>query len=72
MLVTGEEAGSIEKISDQIADKYEEEVSIELMTIGETLQPLIVVFIGMVVLLLALSVFVPLISIVSTLTAQGM
>lgn len=68
MLVTGEEAGSIEKISTQIADKYEEELNIELITIGETIQPIVVVVLGGIVLLGALAVFVPLVSIITAIS----
>ena len=65
MLVTGEEAGKVDQISEQIADAYEEEVDIAVGTIGDLLQPILTLIIGVLVLMVALALFVPLISMIS-------
>ncbi len=70
MLVTGEESGQLDQIAEHIADTYEEEVNISLSTIGELLQPVMTVFIGVVVGLLFLALFVPMIETLQTLTSQ--
>ncbi len=69
MLVTGEESGRLDNISEQIADTYEEEVNISLSTLGDALQPILTVFIGVLVVLVMLAVFVPLVNMVNQLSA---
>ncbi|HOZ46104.1 MAG TPA: type II secretion system F family protein [Candidatus Hydrogenedentes bacterium] len=71
MMVTGEESGRLDSITDQIATTYEEEVDIAIGTLGEALQPVLTVLIGVLVVLLMLSVFVPMISMLDTLGSVG-
>lgn len=71
MFVTGEESGRLDAIAEQIADTYEEEVNIAISTIGDALQPILTVFIGVLVILLMLAVFVPLITMIDQLGASG-
>ncbi len=71
MLVTGEESGRLDSIAEQIADTYEEDVNIAIATIGDALQPILTVFIGVLVILLMLAVFVPLITMIDQLGASG-
>lgn len=68
MLVTGEESGQLDKIAEHIADSLDEEVTISVNTLGELIQPVLTVFIGAIVLLLFLSVFVPIISLIQAQT----
>lgn len=72
MLVTGEETGTIDKVADQIATTYEEEVEIDVNGLGEAIQPAITVFMGMVVLAIAVALFQPIIEMVSQITAGNM
>ena len=69
MLVTGEESGRLDSIAEQIADTYEEEVNISLSTLGEALQPILTVFLGAVVVLVMLAVFIPLVNMINSLGA---
>ena len=71
MLVTGEESGRLDSIAEQIADTYEEEVNISLATLGEALQPILTVFIGILVIIVMLAVFVPLVSMISSMGASA-
>lgn len=71
MLVTGEESGQIDRIAEQIADTYQEEVNIKVSTIGDALVPIVTVFLGVVVGALAVALFWPLIQMVTSLNAQG-
>jgi type IV pilus assembly protein PilC len=71
MLVTGEESGQIDRIADQIADTYQEEVNIDVSTIGEALVPIVTVIIGVIVGFLAVAMFWPLITMVQNLGSQG-
>jgi type IV pilus assembly protein PilC len=69
MLVTGEESGRLDSIAEQIADTYEEEVNISLSTLGEALQPVLTVFLGIMVVLVMLAVFIPLVNMINSLSA---
>jgi type IV pilus assembly protein PilC len=69
MLVTGEESGRLDSIAEQIADTYEEEVNISLSTLGEALQPILTIFLGAVVVLVMLAVFIPLVNMINSLGA---
>jgi type IV pilus assembly protein PilC len=71
MIVTGEESGRLDSISEQIANTYEEEVNISIATLGDALQPILTVFIGVLVILLMLSVFLPLVDMINTMSAGG-
>ena len=61
MLVTGEESGTIDTIADQIADNYEEDIRVTVDSLGEILLPGVVVFMGGVVVIVALAVYLPMI-----------
>lgn len=69
MLVTGEESGRLDGIAEQIADTYEEEVNISISTLGDALQPILTVFLGVIVVLLMLAVFMPMMDMISQLGA---
>jgi type IV pilus assembly protein PilC len=71
MLVTGEETGTMEVIADQIADKYDEEVKILVNTLGEAVQPVLTLFMGGIVALIAMALFSPLIAMVNQIASSG-
>lgn len=59
MFSVGEEAGNLEEMMSFIADFYEQEVDYDVKTLSDRLEPLIYVFVGAMVLVLALGIFVP-------------
>lgn len=67
MLVTGEEAGRVDAVAEQVANVYEEEVEIAVNTLGETLQPIFTIFIGAIVLILFAALFLPIIGMIQQL-----
>ncbi len=69
MLITGEESGSLDKIAEQIAEIYDNEVQISVNTLGEALQPIFTVIVGVSVVILFISVFYPMISMIEQITA---
>jgi type II secretory pathway component PulF len=71
MLVTGEESGQLEKIADQIADNYEEDVNIRVSTLGDALVPIVTVVLGFIVVGVALAMFLPLIDMVQSVGSPG-
>ena len=59
MLAVGEESGSLEEMLQEIADMYQSEVEYELKTLGQQIEPILIVFLGVLVLILALGIFLP-------------
>ncbi|MGC8739441.1 MAG: type II secretion system F family protein [Candidatus Hydrogenedens sp.] len=68
MLITGEESGSIDKIAEQIADIYDSEVQIAVDSLGEALQPIFTIVVGIIVVTLFVSLFYPMISMIEQIT----
>ncbi len=60
MIAVGEETGSIDELLDQAAGFYEEEVDYALKMLTDAIEPILIIAIGMMVLVLALGVFLPL------------
>jgi MSHA biogenesis protein MshG len=59
MLAVGEESGSIVDMMDEIAGMYQREVEYELKTLGQQIEPILIIFLGVLVLILALGIFLP-------------
>jgi MSHA biogenesis protein MshG len=59
MIAVGEETGAIDELMDEVAELYGQEVEYELKTLGQQIEPLLIVMLGALVLLLALGVFLP-------------
>lgn len=71
MLVTGEEAGQLDRVAAHIADTYEEEVQIDISTLTDLLPVILVVVLGIAVLMIVLAFFLPLISSIDQLTSAA-
>jgi MSHA biogenesis protein MshG len=59
MVAVGEETGEIDALMTEIADMYEREVAIEVEGLTAKLEPILLVVMGVLVLILALGVFLP-------------
>lgn len=59
MISIGEETGSIDKLLNDVSDFYEEEVDYDLKQLSDAIEPIILVALGIMVLVLALGVFLP-------------
>lgn len=59
MIAVGEETGAIDQLMDDVADLYSNEVQYELKTLSQQLEPILITFLGFLVLMLALGVFLP-------------
>ena len=59
MIAVGEESGSLDDLMDEIAQMYEREVDYELKTLSAQIEPILIVFLGVMVLVLALGIFLP-------------
>ncbi|HEY0491191.1 MAG TPA: type II secretion system F family protein [Telluria sp.] len=59
MIAVGEESGSLDDLMDEIAELYEREVDYELKTLSAQIEPILITFLGVMVLVLALGIFLP-------------
>lgn len=59
MLSIGEETGAVDEMLLQVAEFYEGEVDYDLKKISESIEPILIVFVGGMVLLLALGIYLP-------------
>lgn len=59
MIAVGEETGSLDELMDEIAQMYEREVDYELKTLSAQIEPILIVFLGILVTVLALGIFLP-------------
>lgn len=59
MLAVGEETGAVETTLSEVASYYEREVDFDLKRIGDAIEPVMIVIVGILVLGLALGVYLP-------------
>jgi MSHA biogenesis protein MshG len=57
--MVGEESGALDDMMAEVADMYQREVEYELKTLGAQIEPILIVALGVLVLVLALGVFLP-------------
>jgi MSHA biogenesis protein MshG len=59
MIGVGEETGAVDELMEEVAELYSNEVQYELKTLSQQIEPIMIVFLGVLVLILALGVFLP-------------
>ncbi len=59
MILVGEESGALDDMMDEVADMYTRETDYELKTLSAQIEPVLILMLGVLVLLLALGVFLP-------------
>ena len=59
MVAVGEETGALDDLMTEIADMYQREVEYDLKSLASQIEPILVVCLGVIVLILALGVFLP-------------
>lgn len=59
MIAVGEKSGKLNDMLSRIADYYEDEVSITLNKLSTMIEPILIIFIGVVVLVVALALYLP-------------
>jgi MSHA biogenesis protein MshG len=60
MIAVGEESGALDDMMKEVADMYQGEVEYELKTLAQQIEPILIVSLGIMVLILALGIFLPL------------
>lgn len=60
MIAVGEETGEIDDMMREVAEMYEREVEYDVANLGAKIEPILIVGLGILVLILALGVYLPL------------
>jgi len=71
MVAVGEETGDLDKMLLKVADNYDEMVDVMVGSLMHLLEPIIIVVLGSMVLTIVLSIFLPMIQIITTLSAAA-
>lgn len=71
MITLGEESGSIDDLLEEIAAYYDAEVDYEVDKLASAIEPILTVVIGLIVLVLALGVFLPMWELSTIQTKRG-
>ena len=59
MISVGEESGALDDMLEEVGQMYQREVEYELKTLGQQIEPILIVSLGVMVLILALGIFLP-------------
>jgi MSHA biogenesis protein MshG len=59
MIAVGEETGALDDLMQEIAEMYQREVEYDLKTLSQQIEPILIVMLGILVLILALGIFLP-------------
>ena len=70
MVSVGEESGSLDHMLNKIADFYENEVEMTIASLTAAIEPVMIVLLGIIVGFIVISMFLPMIEVISNLSQQ--
>ncbi len=70
MISVGEESGSLDHMLNKIADFYENEVEMTIASLTAAIEPVMIVLLGFIVGFIVISMFLPMIEVISNLSQQ--
>ena len=68
MVDVGEETGELDTMLYKVADTYDEEVAVLTEGLMALMEPLLIIFLGGIIGFIVISLFMPLISLITTLS----
>jgi type IV pilus assembly protein PilC len=71
MLAIGEETGALDTMLNKVSDFYDSEVSATVEALTSLLEPVLIVFLGVVVGTIVISLYMPIFSLISQFAKQG-
>jgi type IV pilus assembly protein PilC len=71
MVDVGEETGELDRMMYKVADYYDEEVTTLTDGLMKLIEPMLIVFLGLVVLFIVLALFMPLITMITELSSKA-
>ena len=66
MIAVGEETGAVDELMEEIAELYTHEVQYELKTLSQQIEPILIVFLGVVVGFIVISIMAPMFKLISS------
>ena len=70
MVAIGEETGALDTMLSKVADFYEREVDEAVASLTAAIEPLMIIFLGVIVGMIVAGMFLPLFKIIGTLSVQ--
>ncbi len=70
MVAVGEETGDLDKMLLKVADNFDEQVDVLVASLMSMLEPIMIIFLGGIVMLIVMAVFLPMIQVITSLGAQ--
>jgi type IV pilus assembly protein PilC len=71
MIQVGEETGQLPEMLNRVADIYDEEVDNAVTALTSIIEPILIVFLAVVVGTIVLAMFLPLIALITKMTGGG-
>ena len=71
MVAVGEETGDLDKMLLKVADNYDEQVDVLVASLMSMLEPIMILCLGCIVMTIVLSVFLPMIQVITSLGTQA-
>ncbi|MBN2131942.1 MAG: type II secretion system F family protein [Sedimentisphaerales bacterium] len=71
MVAVGEETGDLDKMLIRVADNYDEQVEVLVGSLMSMLEPIMIIVLGGIVMVIVLAVFLPMIQVITSLSAAG-
>ncbi len=69
MVAVGEETGDLDKMLQKVADNYDEQVDVLVASLMSLIEPIMILGLGIIVMVIVLAVFLPMIQVITGLTA---
>ncbi|HOU32743.1 MAG TPA: type II secretion system F family protein, partial [Synergistaceae bacterium] len=66
MIAIGEQTGRLEEMMNKVADWFEAELDVKVGQLNSLLEPMLIVFVGGVVAVIAMAIFFPIIGAIQT------
>jgi len=70
MVSVGEETGDLDKMLVKVADNYDEQVDVLVASLMSLLEPVMIIFLGLIVMTIVLAIFLPMIQVITGLANQ--
>jgi len=70
MVAVGEETGDLDKMLLKVADNYDEQIDVLVASLMSLLEPVIIIVLALIVLTIILSVFLPMIKVITELSSM--
>lgn len=71
MVSVGEATGNLEEVLDKISDYFDEELDIEIKNMTASIEPIMILLIGFIVVIVLLAIFLPMLELMSSIEQQG-